>query len=82
MSHEIIVILVCLGFFALMMMISDFLMTRKMVSEIFDIVFKSQIDLQEQIDMIWRFIRDEKNNKENSCNVSGADDDNTADNIG
>lgn len=51
MSHEIIVILVCLGFFALMMMISD-LMTRKMVSEIFDIVFKSQIDLQEQIDMI------------------------------
>lgn len=51
MSHEIIVILVCLGFFALMIMISD-LMTLKMVSEISDIFFKSQIDLQEQIDMI------------------------------
>lgn len=51
MSHEIIVILVCLGFFGLMIMISD-LMTLKMVSEISDIFFKSQIDLQEQIDMI------------------------------
>lgn len=81
MSHEIIVVLVCFGFFALMMMISD-LMTRKFVLEISDIIFRSQIDLQKQIDMIWRFIRDEKNNKENSCNVSGADDDNTADNIG
>lgn len=81
MSHEIIVVLVCFGFFALMMMISD-LMTRKFVLEISDIIFRSQIDLQKQIDMIWRFIRDEKNNKENSCNVSGTDDDNTADNIG
>lgn len=81
MSHEIIVVLVCFGFFALMMTLSN-LMTRKFVLEISDIVFKSQIDLQKQIDMIWRFIRDEKNNKENSCNVSGADDDNTADNIG
>ena len=51
MSQEIIVILVCFGLFAAMMMISD-LMTRKMVSEISDIVFKSQIDLQKQIDMI------------------------------
>lgn len=81
MSHEIIVILFCFGLFAVMMTLSN-LMTRKFVLEISDIVFKSQIDLQKQIDMIWRFIRDEKNNKENSCNVSGADDDNTADNIG
>lgn len=51
MSHEIIVILVCFGLFAAMMMISD-LMTRKIVSEISDIVFRSQIDLQNQIDMI------------------------------
>lgn len=51
MSEEIIVILVCFGLFAAMMMISD-LMTRKIVSEISDIVFRSQIDLQNQIDMI------------------------------
>lgn len=51
MSEEIIVILVCLGFFALMVMISD-LMTRKFVTEIFDIIFKSQMNLQDQINKL------------------------------
>lgn len=51
MSEEIIVILVCLGFFALMVMIID-LMTRKFVTEIFDIIFKSQMNLQDQINKL------------------------------
>lgn len=48
MDEESIVILVCLGFFTLMVMISD-LMTRKFVTEIFNIIFKSQTNLQSQI---------------------------------
>ena len=57
MDEESIVILVCLGFFTLMVMISD-LMTRKFVTEIFNIIFKSQTTLQSQIN---EFISDMNN---------------------
>lgn len=51
MSHEMIVVLVCAGFWTLMTIISNLTM-QKFVTEMVDIIFKSQTDLQNQINML------------------------------
>lgn len=51
MSHEMVVVLVCTGFWTLMTIISNLTM-QKFVTEMVDIIFKSQTDLQNQINML------------------------------
>lgn len=51
MSHEMIVVLVCAGSWTLMTIISNLTM-QKFVTEMVDIIFKSQTDLQNQINML------------------------------